>query len=461
MAAVALGLLCANGLAASSASAVTFCVADPGCVGTSQPNLQSALTMAQTSMGDDRVQVGPGTFQAAGPGGFTYSAAAGNTVQLVGAGSGQTTLTAPDITSSTSITTLDLGTATGSGSTISDLAVHLSAITSGSGQSLGIVARGADMNRVAVSSPPTVNGGSMGVFFQTGTLQHSTVSVPQGIGGVAAVRVFEGGSGTIADSTVSGYFGIYGDASTTQTTITAQRDRIDASGGNAGIYTRGTSLTAEDVLIQVTAGGTGVHAFCNASVDGTSTLRNITIAGDPTYGLYDECANSGRTATINLDSSIIDTEFFSVFRDGNGPSGGTVNVTATYSNYPDFTGSILGSAGSLNQDSTDTHQDPGFVDSAGGDFHLLSDSPLRDIGNPVNSGGPTDLDGLQRVTNGRLDMGAFEFQPPPPPTGGGGPPPATAAASTGQRAAALKKCKKKKSAKARKKCKKRAKKLPV
>jgi hypothetical protein len=46
--------------------------------------------------------------------------------------------------------------------------------------------------------------------------------------------------------------------------------------------------------------------------------------------------------------------------------------------------------------------------------------------------------------------------PPPPP-----PPPAVTAGPTGQRAAALKKCKKKKSAKARKKCKARAKKLPV
>jgi hypothetical protein len=48
--------------------------------------------------------------------------------------------------------------------------------------------------------------------------------------------------------------------------------------------------------------------------------------------------------------------------------------------------------------------------------------------------------------------------PSPPPAGGGAAP---APGPTGQRARALKKCKKKKSAKARKKCRKRAKKLPV
>jgi hypothetical protein len=52
---------------------------------------------------------------------------------------------------------------------------------------------------------------------------------------------------------------------------------------------------------------------------------------------------------------------------------------------------------------------------------------------------------------------AFEVGATPPPA----PPPGTTAGATGQRAAALKKCKKKKSAKARRKCKRKAKKLPV
>ena len=406
---MALGLMCAGGAAASSASATTYCVGDPNCViggGTSEPDLQTALTDASVHMGDDGVQVGPGTFQAAGPGGFQYSAPAGNTLQLVGAGSDQTILTAPNITSGTGIFTLDVEMASGGGSTVSDLAVQLPGVTSGAGQSVGIFAKGADMDHVAVTTPSSVNGGPVGVEFQTGTLQHSTVSVPPTLGGAAAVRVNDGQSGTIANSVLSGYYGIYGDASSTPTTITALRDRIHAGDG-AGIYTRATSLTAEDSLIQTNQ--TGVHTFSNATLDGTSTLRNVTIVGDPVYGLYDESTTSGRTATINLDSSIIDTEIFSIFRDGGGPSGGTVNVTTNNSNYPDFTGSILGSAGSLTETSV-MRVDPMFVDSSGQDFHLRFNSPLLDQGNPTNSGGSTDLDGLPRVVHGRLDMGAFEYQ---------------------------------------------------
>jgi PKD repeat protein len=528
MAALALGIMWASGAAASNAWGLTYCVANPGCVtggGVSQPDVQSALTAAAGNGGDDTVRVGTGTFQAAGPGGFTYSGVAGNTVQLVGAGQNQTILTAPNVNGS-SVTTLDVEMASGGGSTISDLAVHLPG-ASGSGQSTGIFAIGADIDHVAVTTPLTVNGGSMGIFFQTGTLQHSTVSVPQGLGGVAAVRVIADGSGTIADSTLSGYYGIYGDASSTPTMITARRDRIDATGGNAGIYTKGTSLTAEDVLIQTN--GTGVHTFCLAALDGTSTLRNVTITGAPIFGLYDECATNGRTATINLDSSIIDNPSFSIFRDGNGPSGGTPNVVTSYSDYPDSTGSIAGSAGSLTETSV-MRVDPKFVNAAAQDFRLRFDSPLLDLGNPTNSGGPRDLDGLTRVVNGRLDMGAFEYQRRPPSavatvspgavtagqavtfdgTASSDPDPgdtigyawtfddgttatgpiashvftapgshtgtltvtdstnlhasataAVVAEPTGQRAAALGKCKKKKSAHARKKCRKRAKRLPL
>jgi hypothetical protein len=535
-AAVALGLICAGGAAASSASAITYCVADPGCVaggGTSEPDLQSALTGAETNLGDDLVQVGPGTFQAAGPNGFQYGAPAGNTVQLVGAGSDQTILTTPNITTSAGIITLDVEMASGGGSTVSDLAVHLPGVTSGTGQSVGIFAKGADMDRVAVTTPPSATA-ALGVEFQTGTLEDSTVSVPQGLGGAAAVRVNDGQNGTIADSTLSGYYGIYGDASSSLTTITAQRDRIQAIGGNAGIYTRATSLTAEDTLIQTS--GTGVHTFTNATLDGTSTLRNLTITGDPGFGIYDEGANSGRTATINLDSSIIDTEFTSIFRDGSG--GGTSTVNANNSNYSSSTAGI--GAGALNEDSSDKHfADPKFVNSAGQDFQLRFDSPLLDLGNPINSGGATDLGGLSRVVNGRLDMGAFEYQRRRPSAvatatpgtvqtgqaatfdgaGSSDPDPgdtiayawtfddgatangrvashafatagnhtgkltvtdptglhATATATvmviaptppsvggpTGERAAALKKCKKKKSTRARRKCKKKAKRLPV
>ena len=54
--------------------------------------------------------------------------------------------------------------------------------------------------------------------------------------------------------------------------------------------------------------------------------------------------------------------------------------------------------------------DPKFVDRAMGNLRLLSDSPCIDRGtNQDWMIGATDLDGNPRITNGRVDMGAYEF----------------------------------------------------
>jgi hypothetical protein len=63
-------------------------------------------------------------------------------------------------------------------------------------------------------------------------------------------------------------------------------------------------------------------------------------------------------------------------------------------------------------------------------------------------------------TDDRIQLSLFT-PPAPVPVAPGAGPQGSAAGPTGKRAAALKKCKKKKSPKARKRCKKKAKKLPV
>ncbi len=99
---------------------------------------------------------------------------------------------------------------------------------------------------------------------------------------------------------------------------------------------------------------------------------------------------------------------------------------------------------------------------------LLPGSPAHDAGSPAPFGPappacpPTDQRGFARGgAEGGCDIGAFEGTLPSPPPQLTQPPNTPAAAGpTGRRAAALRKCKRKKG-KARKKCKKRAKKLPV
>ncbi|MDB5241270.1 MAG: hypothetical protein JWP57_1895, partial [Spirosoma sp.] len=83
--------------------------------------------------------------------------------------------------------------------------------------------------------------------------------------------------------------------------------------------------------------------------------------------------------------------------------------TITYSNIQD---SLYLGAGNL-------RVNPQFVSDNNGDFRLLPGSPLINAGDPSSSLttlGQKDAAGQPRVVNGRVDIGAFEYQLPPAPT---------------------------------------------
>jgi len=57
-----------------------------------------------------------------------------------------------------------------------------------------------------------------------------------------------------------------------------------------------------------------------------------------------------------------------------------------------------------------TTNEPQFVDSAAGDYHLQATSPCVDAGtNEAWMAAATDLDGTPRIVNGIVDMGAYEY----------------------------------------------------
>jgi hypothetical protein len=77
-------------------------------------------------------------------------------------------------------------------------------------------------------------------------------------------------------------------------------------------------------------------------------------------------------------------------------------------------GTIKGFESYLKSTGNDQHSrflDPHFVDAAAHDFHLQTGSPALGAGRidelPV---GDLDLDGSQRVTSGKIDLGCYQKQ---------------------------------------------------
>jgi hypothetical protein len=469
LAAVAAAMLAAP----ASASADDYCVGSPsGCSGTNEgTDLQQALTDAVNHTGADRVLIGQGNYSRTG--GFSY--ADGNTsnpVEIIGVGS-----PLPQLTMTSNAMFQAVLSVQNSASTVTNLSIDIpgTAVSATGLQAGGGVV--SDHIVVTGSSSPTSLQTGIGVNGSSAVVKNCVIDLSPTFS--SGMYIVVSGQTVIRDNSVTA--GRAMDLAVANgSTVLIRRNRLSAT--NDGILMYYGDVDLDNTLIDL-RGGNGVGIYMDTvnlagelsnTVDASQlTIRNggatssaIVQSGGPSN------ADPNATQTINLTDSII--------RDVGHPieqqapaAGATYTVNSDHDDY-DATLDLPASPGGqiVRTETNMLNVDPLFLNpisganGINGDYRLAYNSPVIDMGSSTPlAAGEADLAGQPRIVDGVApfmgavrDLGAYEFQPVPPTTT---PAPTPASGPTGQQAAALKKCKRIKNKVKRKKCKKRAKRLPL
>ncbi|MDH4239769.1 MAG: right-handed parallel beta-helix repeat-containing protein, partial [Phycisphaerae bacterium] len=182
---------------------------------------------------------------------------------------------------------------------------------------------------------------------------------------------------------------------------------IDNSGARGGgIHCIEGSATLSSCLLITNSGSEWAGGLCSNS--STVTLTNCTFAANSSPN-----GNAlGCRSAQNVPSSNVEVSNCILWDGGNeiwNEDSSTITIT-----YSDIQG---GWSGEGNIDVDPCFASVGYRGGDGvwidGDYHLLPDSACINAGDPGYAAGPneTDLDGNQRVSGGRIDMGVYELQP--------------------------------------------------
>ena len=169
---------------------------------------------------------------------------------------------------------------------------------------------------------------------------------------------------------------------------------------NHSLYAAGAAnSTLYRCVIAYNSAGAGAAAYGSALHDCAVFNNNSDEGADLEFGTAVNCTivnNDDAVGECNVTNCIIYFNGINVDTDNFSP-GNTDHCCVTpmpTNGYGNFT------------------NDPGLVNYAANDFHLLSNSPCINSGNNSAVAVTNDLDGNPRIAGGTVDVGAFEFQSP-------------------------------------------------
>ncbi|HEX4759547.1 MAG TPA: hypothetical protein VH256_02045 [Thermoleophilaceae bacterium] len=291
-------------------------------------------------------------------------------------------------------------------------------------QSLGLPDPAALTAHVSSSTIVGTGGSGSSVFIQSANADFSGSSIVQQ-GNPGGALLMELGTLVFSDGTL----GTPGLTSSSEVAVgghaTFTRTRF---AGNDGLRLDGLMLPVDVTLVDSLAVGS---SFGMEVLNGsTATIRNSTVAAEgPTAQAAVSVQGSGADSTVTSSGSILratapGAHFDVQLAQGGGHSATFVADHSAYSSVDTSGGGTATPAGS----GTNVAADPGFVNEAGGDFHLPLSSPLIERGGAATPG-ETDLDGGARSVDGNCDgtavpdIGAFELaRSCPAATGAGAAP---------------------------------------